>query len=235
MLDPVTGLRASHSSKQSNGDKRPETRGERTTLSHSSLARDSDIGPWARWPISDVLMQGHNEGEFRLRNAGRLEFLLKNASIDCVEGLAGVDGQRDSALTGGGDASRGASLLKSDPLRRDGSLNTTTVMQTAHDCMLNATSWHRSVLWPGPRRLREGRTQLEGERFDDDTTSCFNEGNRPQVLWLVWGFAWLCKPCDPGVRPELMKPIRGLPELLAESGKMRERNVFSKVPQVELR
>ena len=48
-----------------------KTRGKRTTLSHSSLARDSDIGPWARRPISDVLMQGHNEGEFRLRNAGR--------------------------------------------------------------------------------------------------------------------------------------------------------------------
>ena len=204
-------------------------------MSHTSLARDSDIGLWACWPIPDVLMQGHDEDEFRLRNTGRLEFLLKNASINCVKGLACVDGQCDATLTGGGDASRGASLLKSDPLRRDGSLNTTTVMQSTDNCMFNATSWYISVLWPGPRRLSEGRTQLEGERFDNDTTSSFSKGNRPQVLWLVRGFARLSEPCDPGVCPKLMEVMRGLPELLAESGKMREENIFSKVPQVKLR
>ncbi|OLQ07123.1 hypothetical protein AK812_SmicGene9573 [Symbiodinium microadriaticum] len=235
VLNPGKGRRASRGSKQSNGDKCPETRGKGTTLSHSSLARDSDIGPGACWPIPYVLVQGHDEGEFRLQNVGRLEFLFKNASINCVEGLASVDGQCDSPLTGSGDASRGASLLKSDPLRRYGSPNTMTVMQSADNCMFNATPWHISVLWPGPRRLREGRTQLEGERFDDDTTSAFSKGNRPQVLWLVRGFTWLSEPRDPGVRPELVELMRGLPESVAESGKMREKNVFSKVPQVELR
>ena len=43
MLNPVKGLCASHGSQQSDGHKRPETRGKRTTLSHASLARDPDI------------------------------------------------------------------------------------------------------------------------------------------------------------------------------------------------
>ena len=43
VLNPVKGFCASHSSQQSDGHKRPETRGKRATLSHASLARDSDI------------------------------------------------------------------------------------------------------------------------------------------------------------------------------------------------
>ena len=103
-------------------------------------------------------MQGHDKGELRLRYTGRLEFVLKNASIDRVKGLTRVDGQCDTTPTRMGDASRGASLLKSDPLRRDGGVNTIAVMQSTYDCMFNATSWHISVLWPGLRRLSEGRT-----------------------------------------------------------------------------
>ena len=103
-------------------------------------------------------MQGHDEGELRLRYTGRLEFVLKNASIDRVKGFTRVNGQRDTTPTCSGDASRGASLLKSDPLRRNGGVNTIAVMQCTYDCMFNATSRYISVLWPGPRRLSEGRT-----------------------------------------------------------------------------
>ena len=56
VLNPVKGLRAGHGAKQSNSYKRPETGGKRTTLSHASLARDSDIGLRACRPIPDVSM-----------------------------------------------------------------------------------------------------------------------------------------------------------------------------------
>ena len=111
VLDPLKGFCVSHSSQQSDGHKRPETRGKRATLSHASLAGDPDIRLGTCRPIPDVLMQRHDKGKLRLRYTGRLEFALKNTSINRVKGLARVYGQCDTTPTRSGDAPRGASLL----------------------------------------------------------------------------------------------------------------------------
>ena len=98
-LDPSQGSLACKCTKKSHGDQGPQTRRQGAPLSHSSFTGDPGLGVLASRPVPDVVMQIHDDGELRLRNAGRPQLLFKNAPVDSVERLARVNRERRPPLT----------------------------------------------------------------------------------------------------------------------------------------